>query len=1145
MSGREGTLERIALLLGQALKPLAKALSGDVSILFSRLGIAPSPGLFASGSMPAALAAAASAVTDLATAVDALNISIEGDDSSGISLHGVASINKIATLIQSLATVGTGLVNAAQNDASLTAAQRLRIHNIALDLPKRLLALMVIDDLLTQNSALAAGLNLMGLLDISTEPGDPADPMLPSHVEKAIRLDRLAALITRPLQHFQSLLGFGLPTFDGLILFGRLKTILDNRFELTTIVTEVGKLNVLQAPTFVLAVDHTMSPPGLVYPLRYGVSGATDVEFVIGGWDLKLRQSGQFAANSALKLAPSSGQVSIVPPSGQATLTFSIDFGADRKEKPFVLFGTAGGTAVSVESVELHASLTAKWDAASGRAGAEPRFGAELKGGRVRISTEGADGFIAKILGGFELESNFDLGLDFSLGGGLHFRGGSALAIQLASHVSLGPVTVNALTLSIGIKDDAFPIAVTADFQTSLGPLTAVIKGLGFRIDVKLASDDKGNLGPIDIQPAFQAPNGVGLEVNAGGFTGGGFLRLDPDKGEYEGGLELNFLGTISVRAIGVLSTRMPDGSEGFSLVIIIVSEFPPLQLSYGFTLVGVGGLLGLNRTVLLEQLQSGVHDGSLNSILFPTDIVANSARIISDLKRVFPPRDGRFLVGPMAKLGWGTPTLISLSLAIILEIPQPMFTIIGVLHMALPADELPLLHLQGSFGGGVDFESGELWFDGSLFDSRMGTFTLTGDMAVRAHWKENANFLLTVGGFHPAYTPPPMNLPELARLGMVLFQGNPHVSAQVYFAVTSNSVQLGARVEVYYGIDLFNVYGFLGLDVLINFNPFHFVAEITAEIGVRTGDTVLFAIQLQLLLEGPTPWHARGTGSFRIGFIIKVTVSAGFDVTFGDARETRLPPVDVLAEMVKALSNLGNWRPRLPSGSNQHVTLRELPDPTKTLVLHPFGALEITQKLVPLHVAIQRFGSRAPAAGSVFTLADVKLGAEDAGVSNTREQFAPAQFFNLSDAEKLSRPSFADYDAGIVIDGDLAPRTDLMRTREVVYEVIYLPEHHPVRVTFGLASELAGYIVLGSAVAQSPVSHNQRAVSVLEERASLNPERYAVVSTNDLSLHAAHLVFDNATAADQAVQSLISEQPELFGAIQVLPAAAMAGRSV
>ena len=42
----------------------------------------------------------------------------------------------------------------------------------------------------------------------------------------------------------------------------------------------------------------------------------------------------------------------------------------------------------------------------------------------------------------------------------------------------------------------------------------------------------------------------------------------------------------------------------------------------------------------------------------------------------------------------------------------------------------------------------------------------------------------------------------------------------------------------------------------------------------------------------------------------------------------------------------------------------------------------------------------------------------------------------------------------------------------------------------------------------------------------------------SDMTLHAAPLVFDSATAADQAVARLIAEQPELFGAVQVVPGA-------
>ena len=165
-----------------------------------------------------------------------------------------------------------------------------------------------------------------------------------------------------------------------------------------------------------------------------------------------------------------------------------------------------------------------------------------------------------------------------------------------------------------------------------------MITGIGIDTNVAFAP---GNAGPFDISLGFHPPNGVGLEVDGGGFAGGGFLVLDAAKGEYSGGLDLMFEDTIAIRAIGILTTKMPDGGEGFSLLILIATDFPPIQLSFGFTLNGIGGLLGLNRGLDLDVLHGGLRDGSLGSILFPMDVVANAARIISDLGRVFPPQRG------------------------------------------------------------------------------------------------------------------------------------------------------------------------------------------------------------------------------------------------------------------------------------------------------------------------------------------------------------------------------------------------------------------------------------------------------------------------------------------------------------------------
>ena len=201
--------------------------------------------------------------------------------------------------------------------------------------------------------------------------------------------------------------------------------------------------------------------------------------------------------------------------------------------------------------------------------------------------------------------------------------------------------------------------------------LTAVVENVGVTATFRFPPGNTGNLGPANLRLAFKPPSGVGLALNAGVLKGGGFLSLDSSKGGYAGALELVFSDFLALSAIGLINTRLPDGSPGFSLLLIITADFGPgLQLGFGFTLLGVGGLVGLNRTVRLEPLMEGVRTGAVNGILFPQNVIANAPRIISDLRAIFPPAPNTLLIGPMARIGWGTPPLITLSLGIIIQIP-------------------------------------------------------------------------------------------------------------------------------------------------------------------------------------------------------------------------------------------------------------------------------------------------------------------------------------------------------------------------------------------------------------------------------------------------------------------------------------------
>jgi hypothetical protein len=728
------------------------------------------------------------------------------------------------------------------------------------------------------------------------------------------------------------------------------------------------------------------------------------------------------------------------------------------------------------------------------------------------------------------------LGIEWSRRNGIRFTGSGAFEVAVHPHLNLGPVSIDEIDIRLAVPPSHPPdvfLEVGAGITGELGPLVFFVQGIGLRVD---GTFKPGNLGPLDLSLGFKPPNGLGLAIDSGGFSGGGFLVFDEEKGQYAGGLELEFQGIITVKAVGILNTKMPDGSPGFSLLIIISAEFPPIQLSFGFTLLGVGGLLGLNRTVVYDVLRAGVQDGSLRSVLFPRDVVANAARLITDLSRIFPPLNDRFLIGPMAKLGWGTPTIISVELGLILEIPRPAVAILGVLRATLPAEDVAILNLQVNFLGVIDFGKGQISFDASLFDSHILTFTLTGDMAVRIYWGENANLLLTVGGFHPAYVPPPMGLPALKRLSIDIFAGMPRIHAESYFAVTSNTVQFGAKVEVYAGASVFNVYGFMAYDVLIQLNPLHFVADFSAMLAVRSGSSTLFGVRVDALLEGPTPWHAHGTGSFEIGFIITVTIKVHFDVTFGDSRTTTLPTVQVMPRLTDALSNAGNWRAILPAGTTQRVSLRDMSASGAALVLHPFGTLEISQKVVPLNLAISLFGAQKPDHGTNFRISEVRLGGNMETPDAVREQFAPAQFFAMSDAEKLSHKSFEAYDAGVRVGGGDAPNADYVVSLDVVYEVIYVPVRQ-AKALFRLAKGFFDSLVRGSAVAKSPFAQAPRAPSALATpKVSVAVERFAVASTRDLSLYSANMVFKSEAEAHQALSALTREDAGRARELQVVP---------
>src|SRR4029453_11542857 len=117
-------------------------------------------------------------------------------------------------------------------------------------------------------------------------------------------------------------------------------------------------------------------------------------------------------------------------------------------------------------------------------------------------------------------------------------------------------------------------------------------------------------------------------------------------------------------------------------------------------------------------------------------------------------PREGTFLIGPMAKIGWGTPVLVRITLGIVVEIPGNIVPL-GIVQVTIPNPRAPLILLQVSFAGALEFDRKRLFFFAALFESRIGFLTIEGEMGLLVSFGAGAAFVLTVGGFSPRVIPP------------------------------------------------------------------------------------------------------------------------------------------------------------------------------------------------------------------------------------------------------------------------------------------------------------------------------------------------------------------------------------------------------
>ena len=337
-----------------------------------------------------------------------------------------------------------------------------------------------------------------------------------------------------------------------------------------------------------------------------------------------------------------------------------------------------------------------------------------------------------------------------------------------------------------------------------------------------------------------------------------------------------------------------------------------------------------------------------------------------------------------------------------------------------------------------------------------------------------------------------------MRRLGFHLDIPVPGIDmrAEGYVAVTSNTVQLGGHFEA--GIDAAGcgAHGFLNVDAIVQFTPFHFHAEVSAGFEVEVFGLTFGGVRLDGTIDGPGPVTISGRMTVET-FLHDFHFHETF--TFGSGGGPPAVPAQRAAEVLRS----EEVRPEslhAVGGPDREVVLAPLPVPPKLALVLPRGGVVWQQKRVPLDIPIDRLDG-APLGSNQKVTASVPH--QTSGVGDL---FAPGSFITLSQAEALNRPAFEQLPAGVVSAGgaDLTGGARPQTTKPQVFRKVRGESLLFIGIFAGVALELPGILMaMVAARDATPV------LATTTPQVGVGAETW--VSTHDGAAH------DSATAAHQA----------------------------
>jgi hypothetical protein len=195
--------------------------------------------------------------------------------------------------------------------------------------------------------------------------------------------------------------------------------------------------------------------------------------------------------------------------------------------------------------------------------------------------------------------------------------------------------------------------------------------------------------------------------------------------------------------------------------------------------------------------------------------------------------------------------------------------------------------------------------------------------------------------------------------------------------------------------------------------------------------------------------------------------------------------------------------------------------------------------------VDISRFGPTTPDGARRFTITNVSIGEQNqTAPPPAKDFFAPAQYFEMSDGEKLSRPSFELMTAGVAVVSDEiaigAEADDWLEVEAIEFETIVVnKEQNESRRSasgmYELSRELLGKQSRFGAAGSSELRRTGKArYSAGAPKYRITGEGWSIAATGDLTEQPAPGV-RSYSEASQALRELKQENPAIAAGLKIL----------